>query len=52
MVNVGQILISPVKLLLRTWTWMPKMCFRKSRDPRILESALVSLIEITTQAQQ
>jgi hypothetical protein len=24
--------ISPVKLLPRTWAWMPKMSFRKNRD--------------------
>jgi hypothetical protein len=30
-------IISPVKLLPRTWAWMPKMSFRKSRDsPKIL----------------
>ncbi|TXK95738.1 hypothetical protein BMR07_01170 [Methylococcaceae bacterium CS1] len=36
-IRASQILISPVKLLPRTWAWTPKMSFRKSRDsPRQL----------------
>jgi putative transposase len=31
-IRASQIIISPVKLLPRTWAWMPKMSFRKSRD--------------------
>ncbi|TXK98149.1 hypothetical protein BMR10_03605, partial [Methylococcaceae bacterium CS4] len=31
-IRASQILISPVKLLPRTWAWTPKMSFRKSRD--------------------
>jgi hypothetical protein len=30
--QASQIIISPVKLLPRTWAWVPKMSFRKSRD--------------------
>ncbi|TXK96411.1 hypothetical protein BMR07_07395 [Methylococcaceae bacterium CS1] len=34
-IRASQILISPVKLLPRTWAWTPKMSFRKSRDSPI-----------------
>jgi hypothetical protein len=34
-IRASQIIISPVKLLPRTWAWMPKMSFRKSRDSPI-----------------
>ncbi len=31
-IGASKIIISPVKLLPRTWAGMPKMSFRKSRD--------------------
>ena len=30
--GIADYIINPVKLLPRTWAWMPKMSFRKSRD--------------------
>ncbi|GFO76627.1 hypothetical protein BPLS_P4531 [Bathymodiolus platifrons methanotrophic gill symbiont] len=41
-IRASQILISPVKLLPRTWAWTPKMSFRKSRDsPKVLFNCLM-----------
>ncbi|TXK97231.1 hypothetical protein BMR02_10405 [Methylococcaceae bacterium HT1] len=39
-IRASQILISPVKLLPRTWAWTPKMSFRKSRDSPITRPML------------
>jgi len=35
-IGASKIIISPVKLLPRTWAGMPKMSFRKSRDSYII----------------